>query len=383
MLRQLLSLAALLVFALGAAGAGAAEADRIPAKGFAVYSNTDNFHPFSFSRRAVGDDDVLIEIMYAGICHSDIHKVKGEFGGARYPLVPGHEIAGTVVRTGKNVTRFKPGDYAGIGCMVDSCGECEFCMAGREQFCAKGAAFTYSSVDKYHGNEVTQGGYSDKIVVDEKFAIKIPKEADMKRVAPLLCAGITTYSPIKFSKVKKGDKTAVVGLGGLGHMALKYMVKLGAEVTVFEITDAKKDAALKLGAANYVNVNGGGDPKAYANTFDFVISTVPFDYEPAVYLKTLKPGGEMAIVGLPRNSGIGVGSLVSGAGKKVYGSLIGGIPETQEMIDYSVQNGIYPDVEVIPAEAAAIDKAYRNVEKGEVKFRYVIDMSTLRVEDFD
>lgn len=357
--------------------------DRIPVQGFAVYSGTDNFHPYNFTRREVGDDDVLIEIMYSGICHSDIHQVKGDFQPTYYPLVPGHEIVGRIVKVGKNVKRFKAGDYAGVGCMVDSCGKCHYCLMDKEEFCEKGAAFTYSSKDQYHGNEITQGGYSNRIVVDEKFAIKVPKGADIKKVAPLLCAGVTTYSPIKFSHVKKGDKVAVAGFGGLGHMAVQYMVKLGADVTVFDITNDKRDAAFKLGAKKYVNINNPEELKGLDNSLDFIISTVPFDYDPEMYIKMLKMGGEMAIVGLPKNTSININFFVFNANRKVYGSLIGGIKETQEMLDYSVKNNIYPEVEVIPAKAEAIDKAYKSVEKGEVKFRYVIDMSTINNADFD
>lgn len=356
--------------------------DRIPAKGFAVFSAKDTFHPYEFTRHAVGDNEVQIEIMYAGICHSDLHAAwdeqKEQGLHSVYPMVPGHEIAGRVVKVGKNVTKHKIGDYAGIGCMVDACGHCSSCDMHKEQFCENGTAFTYNSVDKYHNDEVTMGGYSNTIVVNEKFAIKIPKDADMKRVAPLLCAGVTTWSPIHFSGVKKGDKVAVAGYGGLGHMAVQYLVDLGADVTVFDRTEDKRLDAMRMGATHYVNVSNIEEMKGLNNTFDFIISTIPTNYEPQQYLAMLKMGGEMAIVGLPDKSTLNIANMAFLSQRKVYGSLIGGIKETQEMLDYSVAHNIYPEIELIKAEASEIDKAWRRVSEGKVKFRYVIDMNTLK-----
>lgn len=355
--------------------------DRIPAKGFAVFSAKD-IHPYEFTRHAVGDNEVQIEIMYAGICHSDLHAAwdeqKEQGLHSVYPMVPGHEIAGRVVKVGKNITKHKIGDYAGIGCMVDACGHCSSCDMHKEQFCEKGTAFTYNSVDKYHNDEVTMGGYSNTIVVNEKFAIKIPKDADMKRVAPLLCAGVTTWSPIHFSAVKKGDKVAVAGYGGLGHMAVQYLVDLGADVTVFDRTEDKRLDAMRMGATHYVNVSNIEEMKGLNNTFDFIISTIPTNYEPQQYLAMLKMGGEMAIVGLPDKSTLNIANMAFLSQRKVYGSLIGGIKETQEMLDYSVAHNIYPEIELIKAEASEIDKAWRKVSEGKVKFRYVIDMNTLK-----
>lgn len=356
--------------------------DRIPAKGFAVFSAKDTFHPYEFTRHAVGDNEVQIEIMYAGICHSDLHAAwdeqKEQGLHSVYPMVPGHEIAGRVVKVGKNITKHKIGDYAGIGCMVDACGHCSSCDMHKEQFCEKGTAFTYNSVDKYHNDEVTMGGYSNTIVVNEKFAIKIPKDADMKRVAPLLCAGVTTWSPIHFSGVKKGDKVAVAGYGGLGHMAVQYLVDLGADVTVFDRTEDKRLDAMRMGATHYVNVSNTEEMKGLNNTFDFIISTIPTNYEPQQYLAMLKMGGEMAIVGLPDKSTLNIANMAFLSQRKVYGSLIGGIKETQKMLDYSVAHNIYPEIELIKAEASEIDKAWRKVSEGKVKFRYVIDMNTLK-----
>jgi len=357
--------------------------NKVPAKGYAVYSKNGKFTPYSFERHAVGDNDVLIKILYAGICHSDLHHVHSDWREEKYPMVPGHEIAGVVVQVGKNVTKFKVGDYAGVGCLVNSCHKCEYCLNNEEQYCPKRVT-TYASKDIYHDNEITQGGYSNNIVVSEDFVIKVPKNADIKKVAPLLCAGITTYSPIKVTQVKKGDKVAVAGFGGLGHMAVKYAVKLGADVTVFDITNDKRVDALKIGAKKYVNINNPKEMQGLDNTYRVIISTIPKKYDPSVYMKMLQENGELAIVGLPATQGspsINVASFVFiGGHRKVFGSQIGGIAETQEMLDYSVANDIYPDIKMISVHD--IDEAYKNVDEGKVKFRYVIDMSTLKDSDF-
>ncbi|MXN90510.1 alcohol dehydrogenase catalytic domain-containing protein [Flavobacterium sp. Sd200] len=359
----------------------AAQQKPIPAKGLAMTGKEVKFGPLKFNRHAVGDNDVLIEIMYAGICHSDIHTAKGEWGDIQYPIVPGHEIAGKVTQVGKNVTKFKVGDYAGVGCMVNSCGKCEYCKQGLEQYCLEGNIGTYASVDKYHNNEVTQGGYSDKLVITENFAIKIPPTADMKKVAPLLCAGVTTYSPIKHKEVKAGDVVAVAGFGGLGHMAVQYAVKLGAKVTVFDITEDKRADALKMGAVKFVNVTNPEELKGLDNTYKVIISTIPAKYDLNMYLKMLKLDGDLVILGFPAQENlpsINSGQILFGGTRKISGSLIGGIAETQEMLDYSVANNIYPEVEVIKAEPKVIDQAYQNVIDAKVRYRYVIDMKTLK-----
>jgi len=276
----------------------AQDSGRIPSKGLAVFKAGGTFSPYAFSRHAVGDNDIRIEILYAGICHSDLHHVHQDWAKEEYPMVPGHEIAGRVVRVGKAVTKFKVGDYAGVGCMVNSCGACEFCKRDQEQYC-RGVVMTYHGHDQFHGNELTQGGYSDNLVLSEGFAIKIPANAQIEKVAPLLCAGITTYSPLHYAHVKKGDKIGVAGFGGLGHMAVQYAVKLGADVTVFDITEEKRSDALKMGAVRYVNVNKPDELKDLNNTLDFILSTIPAKYDPAMYLKMLKMDGQMAIVGLP------------------------------------------------------------------------------------
>jgi uncharacterized zinc-type alcohol dehydrogenase-like protein len=355
-----------------------AQDNLVHTKGYALFSKDGKFTPYEFKRHAVGDNDVLIEILYAGICHSDLHHAWEDWRKETYPMVPGHEIAGRVVKVGKNVTKFKVGDYAGVGCLVNSCGECEYCKKGEEQYCEK-RILTYASKDSYHNNEITQGGYSNNIVVSEKFAIKIPQNAQLEKVAPLLCAGITTYSPIKFTHVKKGDKVAVAGFGGLGHMAVQYAVALGAEVTVFDIAENKRQDALNMGAVKYVNVNHPEELKGLDNSFRVVISTIPAKYDPAMYLRMLKLDGELVILGLPAKENtpsIDIATMIWQARRKIYGSQIGGIPETQEMMDYSVTHNIYPRVEIIPIQK--LDEAYQKVLAGEVKFRYVIDMSTLR-----
>lgn len=348
--------------------------ERIPARGYAVFSKTDTFKPYSFTRHKLGSKDILIEILYAGICHSDIHSARSEWKEGIYPMVPGHEIVGQVVAVGSEVSSFKVGDYAGVGCMVNSCGECEACKASQEQFCQRGQTiFTYDCLDCFHDNEPTYGGYSNNIVVSEKFAIAVPKDAPLEVVAPLLCAGITTYSPLKFSKVKQGDKVAVAGFGGLGSMAVKYAVKMGAEVSVFARNENKKDDAIKMGAKHFYTTTDG-----VKDRFDLIISTIPTPYNVDAYVNLLKFGGEMVIVGLPPRENspkIDTMNLVFNAGKKVYGSLIGGIKETQEMLDFSLEHKIYPEVEIISAQK--IDEAYENLTSGKARFRYVIDMKTL------
>ncbi|PAF53568.1 alcohol dehydrogenase [Helicobacter sp. 13S00482-2] len=347
--------------------------ERIPAKGYAVRSKDGKFEPFSFTRHPMGKNDIIIDILYAGICHSDIHSARSEWAKGIYPMVPGHEIAGKVIAVGNEVSKFKVGDYAGVGCMVNSCGECEACKRSQEQFCERGqCVFTYNNLDCFHNNEPTYGGYSNNIVLSEKFAIKVPKNAQIEKVAPLLCAGITTYSPLKFSDIKEGSVVGVAGFGGLGSMAVKYAVKMGAKVSVFARNDNKKQEALKMGVTHlYTSLEN------VKEKFDFIISTIPTKYDIVPYLKLLKYGGELAIVGLPPADVIpkvSVSELVYNGGRKVYGSIIGGIKETQEMLDFSIKHEIYPEIELIKSNEKEIDKAYENLTTGKAKFRYVIDM---------
>jgi len=377
-MKRIFSMTLLLVFAFFATTI--AQEKRIPAKGFAVFSGDGQFKPFEFTRHAVGDNDIEIKILYAGICHSDVHHVRQDWAKEQFPMVPGHEIAGRVVKVGKNVTKFKVGDLAGVGCMINSCGQCEACKENREQYCSQ-AVYTYHGHDQFHDHEFTQGGYSNNIVLTENFAIKIPANAKIEKVAPLLCAGITTYSPIQAAGVKKGDKVGVAGFGGLGHMAVQYLVALGADVTVFDITEDKRADAKRLGAARYVNVNNPEDLKGLNNSMSFIISTIPAKYDAGMYLKMLALDGKFCIVGLPatvNTPSIRIDQLVWLGSRKVYGSQIGGIKETQEMLDYSVAKNIYPEVEVIKADGTDITAAYQKVLDGKVKFRYVIDMSTLK-----
>lgn len=356
-----------------------AQTDSIPTHGFAAFDESGVFHPYKFNRHTVGDDEIRIEILYSGICHSDLHNVHGDWRKEEYPMVPGHEIAGRVVAVGKDVTKFKVGDYAGVGCIINSCHVCDYCLNGQEHYCSESVS-TYHDHDPYHDNEPTQGGYSDNIVVSQDYAIAILANADMEKVAPLLCAGITTYSPIKYAGVKSGDKVGVAGFGGLGNMAVKYLKALGADVTVFDISEDKREAAKEMGASRYVNVNDSSAMASIANEFDFIISTIPSAYDPMTYMKMLKWNGQMCIVGIPSAKDmpqLSMRSFIGMANRRLFGSRIGSIGETQEMMDYSVAHGIYPDVEVIKADADLITDAYEKVKNGEVKFRYVIDMSTL------
>lgn len=343
----------------------------IKAKAYANTSPTAPFTPFEFERRAPRSDDVVIEISHCGICHSDIHTARGEWGPTPYPCVPGHEIVGKVIQVGKKVKRFKVGDMAGVGCLVNSCGKCPSCKDHEEQFCAK-AVFTYGNTDT--DGTVTRGGYSNVIVVREAFTLKIKKGLPMDRVAPLLCAGITTYSPLKRFGTKKGKKVGVVGLGGLGHMAVKIAKAMGAEVTVFSTSPHKEADAKKLGAKRFVVTQ---DPAAFAplsKTLDLIIDTVsaPHDFTP--YMSTLKVGGTHALVGAAAEpSQIGAFSLIMGR-KSLAGSLIGGLKETQEMLDFCARKKVFADVEVIPA--SKIDEAYERTVKSDVKYRFVIDAKT-------
>ncbi len=357
-----------------------AQDHKLPAKGIAAFDESGVFRPYEFARHEVGDDEIQIEILYSGICHSDLHNVHGDWKKEEYPMVPGHEIAGRVVAVGKNVTKFKKGDYAGVGCIINSCHECDYCRQGLEHYCSNTVS-TYHDHDPYHDNEPTQGGYSDNIVISQDYAIKIPDNAQLEKVAPLLCAGITTYSPIKYAGVKACDKVAVAGFGGLGHMAVKYLKKIGADVTVFDITEEKREDAMKMGASRYINVNNAGEADGLENTIDFIISTIPASYDPIEYMKRLKWNGQMCIVGIPSAKDmpqISMRSFIGMANRRLFGSRIGSIGETQEMMDYSVKHGLYPDVKIIKADADAITEAYEKVKNGEVKFRYVRDMKTIK-----
>lgn len=353
--------------------------NRISARGLALDKPGSDFRIVDFTRDALGAKDILIEIDYSGICHSDIHSALNEHAapGSRllFPIIPGHEIAGHVVRVGSDVKKFAVGDFAGVGCFVDSCGECRECKRGLEQFCLVRDPVPNLLKDGRN----FRGGYSNRIVVPERNAIKIPAGVELSRVPPLLCAGITVWSPIHFSKVKKGDTVGVAGFGGLGHMAVKYLVDLGAKVTVFDITEEKRDDAFRMGAERYINMKQPKAAEGLADSFDFIISTIPSDYKLTDYAKLLKYGsGELAVVGLPPNASVKILELLAVPHRKIYSSVVGGIKEHQECMDYSIAHGIYPEVKIIPATPEALKEAYQNVIDGKVKFRYVIDMKTLK-----
>lgn len=345
----------------------------IQTRGYANHSATEPLKPFTFERREPGPKDVVIAIAYAGICHSDIHTARSEWGPTAYPCVPGHEIVGEVLQVGKKVKKFKKGDLAGVGCFVDSCGKCQNCKNHEEQFCNVHTAFTYNSTE-LDLKTPTYGGYSQHIVVKEDYVLKIKKGEPLDRVAPLLCAGITTYSPLKRAKIKKGMKVGVVGLGGLGHMAVKLAKSMGAEVTVFSTSPQKESDAKKLGAKHFILTK---DPKNFAaveGKFDYILNTVSAKLDLSPYLGSLKVGGTLGVVGVPPEPNA-VPSMALIYGRKyIAGSLIGGIKETQEMLNYCAKKKVYSDIELINADE--INEAYERTVKGDVKYRFVIDAKT-------
>ena len=342
-------------------------------KGYAAQQAGAVLAPFTFERRAVGSKDVLIRIRYCGVCHSDIHQARDEWGGAIFPMVPGHEIVGTVERVGSDVKKFKAGDSVGVGCFVDSCRTCTSCTKGLEQYCETGMIFTYNGMDKQ--GQPTYGGYSNQIVVDERYALSIPQGLTLEGVAPLLCAGITTYSPLRQWGVGKGHRLAVVGLGGLGHMAVKLGSAMGAEVTVLSRSDSKRDDARRLGASDYIASSQEGALARLARTFDFVIDTISAPHDMNAYLEILKTDGTYILVGAsPESFSVSAFSLILRR-RRLVGSLIGGIRETQEMLDFCGEHGLTSDVEVIPI--SQINEAYERVITGDVRFRFVIDMGSL------
>ncbi|EPX61426.1 Alcohol dehydrogenase [Cystobacter fuscus DSM 2262] len=329
--------------------------------------------PFSFERREPGPHDVLIDILFCGVCHSDIHTVRDEWGKAKYPLVPGHEIVGKVAQVGKSVTRYKVGDSVGVGCFVDSCRECDNCKAGEEQYCDRGMVGTYNAKDR-HG-AATQGGYSTRITVDEQYVLRIPDSIPLDRAAPLLCAGITTYSPLRHFGVKAGDKVAVVGLGGLGHMGVKLAKEMGAEVTVLSTSEKKREDALALGARHFAATSDKDTFKKLAGSFNFILDTVSAPHDYNAYLGLLKVDGTMVLVGLPEAPvPLAAGPLVFRR-RRLAGSLIGGIRETQEMLDFCGKHNVAADIEVIPVQK--INEAYERMIKSDVRYRFVIDIASL------
>lgn len=345
------------------------------ANAYAAQSATSPLAPFKLERRDIGPHDVQIEILYCGVCHSDIHTARNEWGGARYPVVPGHEIVGRVTAVGTSVSKFKVGDFAGIGCFVDSCRECENCKEGIEQYCDKGMSGTYNSFlqDK---KTPTYGGYSTSIVVDENYTLHISDKLPLANVAPLLCAGITTYSPLRHVGVKKGDKVAVLGLGGLGHMAVKFAASFGAEVTMLSSSPSKEADAKKLGAHHFVLTSDKDRMKSLNKQFDYILNTVSANHDYNVYLPLLKTNGTMIVVGIPEVPSTVNAFALIGQRRKIMGSLIGGIKETQEMLDYCAEHNIVSEVEIINADY--INTAYERMIKSDVKYRFVIDTASLK-----
>ncbi|MFC4223019.1 NAD(P)-dependent alcohol dehydrogenase [Lysinibacter cavernae] len=340
---------------------------------YAAPSATEPLIATTIERRDVGPNDVLIDIKFAGICHSDIHTVRGEWGGQQFPLTPGHEIAGIVAEVGSNVTKHTVGDRVGVGCLVNSCGECTSCLAGLEQHCLNGNVGTYGAVDR--DGTITQGGYSSHVVVNENFVLNIPEGIDLDVAAPLLCAGITTYSPLRHWGVGPGTRVAIVGLGGLGHMGVKIASALGAEVTVLSQTLNKKEDGLKLGADHYYAT---GDPETFtklAGSFDFILNTVSAAIDINAYLRLLAIDGVMVNVGAPAEPlPVNAFSLIGGR-RSFAGSNIGGIAETQEMLNFCAEHGFGAEIEVISADQ--INEAYERVLRSDVRYRFVIDTATL------
>ncbi|MFT4176706.1 MAG: NAD(P)-dependent alcohol dehydrogenase [Luteolibacter sp.] len=346
-----------------------------PALGYASQSATDSLKPFNFERRDPTARDVEIEILYCGVCHSDLHQARNEWQNTVYPCVPGHEIVGRITRVGSYVSKFKVGDLAAVGCMVDSCQECAHCKADLEQFCENGATFTYNGADKHTGGH-TFGGYSNSIVVDESFVLRVPENLDLAATAPLLCAGITTYSPIKRWGIKKGDKVGIVGLGGLGHMALKFAHAFGAHTVLFTTSPGKTEDAKRLGADEVVISKNPEEMQKHVGTFDFIIDAVSADHDINAYLELLKLDGTLTLVGAPEKP-LPVSSFNLIFGRKILtGSLIGGIRETQEMLDFCGEHNITADIEMIAIQD--IEKAYDRLLKSDVKYRFVIDMKSLK-----
>ncbi len=343
-------------------------------KAYAAPGARSPLAPFEIARREPGDHDVLVDIAYCGVCHSDVHQVRDEWGGSVFPMVPGHEIAGRVARVGRQVKRFREGDLAGVGCMVDSCRTCAACRRDLEQFCEKTAAFTYNGTEMDRRTP-TYGGYSERIVVDERFVLKLSPKLDLARAAPLLCAGITTYSPLRHWTTKKGDRVGVVGLGGLGHMAVKLAVAMGAEVTLLSHSESKRADARRLGAHEFANTSDGSAFGKLAGRFDLLVDTVSAPHDLSRYLELLRVDGAMVLVGVPPEAiPVHASALIMGR-RSLGGSLIGGIAETQEMLDFCAQREVAPDIEIIPIQK--IDEAYDRMVRGDVRYRFVVDMKTL------
>ena len=344
------------------------------AKAWGVDSAGAEARPLTIERRALRPEDVAIRISHCGICHSDLHMARNDWGMSQYPMVPGHEIVGTVTAVGGGVTRHKVGDRVAVGCLVDSDRTCDQCQAGHEQFCATGATLTYSGIDRQDGT-LTQGGYSQHVVVREEFVCRLPDSLDVAKAAPLLCAGITTYSPLRKYGVRAGQKVAVAGLGGLGHMGVKFAVAMGAHVTMITTSPEKGEDARQLGAHDVLLSRDAEAMASAANRFDFILNTIPVSHDVGPYLNLLKPNGTMVVVGaIDTLPGLHGGQLVM-RNRTIAGSLIGGLPETQEMLDFCAEHGIHPETETIRIDQ--VNEAWERMEKGDVRYRFVIDMESL------
>lgn len=348
----------------------------IKSRGYAAKDNSGKLSAWEFERRPVGDNDILIDIKYASICHSDIHTMKGDWGAQQYPQVPGHEIVGVVAAVGKNVTKFKVGDRAGVGCMVDSCMQCDSCKHGEEHYCQKGkTVFTYGAPDKTSPTGITQGGYANNIVVRDHFAVHIPEHISFQEAAPLLCAGITTYSPLMQAKFKVGDKVGVAGIGGLGHLAIKIAVSKGAEVYAFTTSADKVKDILAWGAKEAIVVEDISKLQAYRGKLDYLISTIPAQFDVAAYASTVKPYGHFTQVGMPVGFQLNLSNIGLAVSRVNFNaSLIGGIPETQEVVHYCADNKVLPQIQVIKANQ--INEAWAKVLNKQARYRYVIDASS-------
>ena len=346
----------------------------IETKGYVAQDAKTPLAPWSFQRREVEAHDIQLDILYCGVCHSDLHQIRNEWGGSIFPMVPGHEIIGRVSKVGKSVKKFKTGDLAGVGCLVDSCRECENCRHGLQQYCTGGSSFTYNSLEQ-DKKTITYGGYSNLVVVNEDFVLHVSEKLPIKGVAPLLCAGITTYSPLRHWKVGKGHKVGILGLGGLGHMAVKFASSFGAEVTMLSTSPSKEHDAKKLGAHKFVLTTNDASLKNVIGYFDFIIDTVSAPHDYNLYLSLLKTDGIQICVGVPPTPAQINGFSLLGGRKSLAGSSIGGLPETQEMLDYCAEHNIVSDVEVINIKD--INSAYVRMLKGDVHYRFVIDMATL------
>jgi uncharacterized zinc-type alcohol dehydrogenase-like protein len=341
---------------------------------YAAQSATSALAPFTIERRKPGSHEVLIEILYCGVCHSDIHQVRDDWGMSSFPMVPGHEIVGRVVEVGDHVNKWKEGDIVGVGCFVDSCRQCVSCRSGDEQYCEEGFTPTFNGYER-DGKTPTHGGYSKRITVDENYMLRIPEGIPLEQAAPLLCAGITNYSPLKHFGVKAGDKVAVIGLGGVGHMTVKLAHAFGAHVTVLSHSPSKRDEALRLGADEFIATKDESVFKENAGRFDFIFDTVSAQHDYNAYLNLLKRDGTMVLLGLADPSPLVAASLIFKR-RKLAGSLIGGIRETQEMLDFCAKHGIGADIELIPIDK--INEAYDRIMKSDVRYRFVIDMASLK-----